>query len=488
MRAHSGKLQTAAALIAVLGLTGWVGWSWYQSLVPDTYNVMDYGPVDYGGGPQTAAHHSVGVDRLTGPEQGTPDFTRTLTAERTTIRLRSGRRIDAWAFDGRVPGPKLTVHQGDLVEVTLVNEDIGDGVSIHWHGVDVPNADDGVSGVTQDAVMPGERYTYRFRVQQQGTFWYHSHQQSSHQVERGLYGVLVVLPRRGLPSGTLDLTAVAHSFTGTQALGTNDGAQPRAVATGTPVRLRLVNTDSSTQRFALGGTPFRVVAIDGDDLSGPTPMTGKTVVVPAGGRYDLAFTMPRSPVKLAVEGALASLVLSPDGRGDPGAVAFGSAFDPASYGRQQPDVISPSSHFDRTFDVKIGKKLGWQDGRPGRHWSVNGHVFPDMPMFVVRRGDLVKIRFENDSGSVHPMHLHGHHLQVLTRNGQPVRGSPWVVDTLDVGNGDTYETAFRAVNPGVWMLHCHNLPHAAQGLVFHVMYEGVTTPYDVGGPAHNHPE
>ena len=114
-----------------------------------------------------------------------PDFRRTLTAKKATVELRSGRRIQALTYEGRVPGPELVVRQGDLVEVTLVNQDISEGVAIHWHGVDLPNREDGVPGVTQDAVRPGERYTYRFRAEQVGTFWYHSHQTAAKQVRRG---------------------------------------------------------------------------------------------------------------------------------------------------------------------------------------------------------------------------------------------------------------------------------------------------------------
>jgi FtsP/CotA-like multicopper oxidase with cupredoxin domain len=90
------------------------------------------------------------------------------------VRLASGRTIDGLTFNGRSPGPELRVRRGQLVEVTLRNEDVDGGVSIHWHGLDVPNAEDGVAGVTQDAVLPRESYTYRFRPEQQGTFWYHA--------------------------------------------------------------------------------------------------------------------------------------------------------------------------------------------------------------------------------------------------------------------------------------------------------------------------
>ena len=84
-------------------------------------------------------------------------------------------------------------------------------------------------------------------------------------------------------------------------------------------------------------------------------------------------------------------------------------------------------------------------------------------MQMVREGDLVKMTFANRSFMDHPMHLHGHHVLVLSRNGEPVSGSPWWADTLNVAPGETYEVAFRADNPGLWMDHCHNLAHGRPG-------------------------
>jgi len=377
------------------------------------------------------------------------------------------------------------VRQHDLVEVTLVNRDVDDGVSLHWHGVDVPNAEDGVSGVTQNAVLPGGRHTYRFRADQTGTYWYHSHQQSAGQVRRGLYGAFVVVPARPLRSGTLDVTQIVHNLSGVDVLNASDAPQRRTVARGTPVRLRLVNSDSVPRRLTLAGTPFRVVAIDGTDLDAPPPIARKTLELAAGARYDLGFTMPATPVKLALEGTRAGIAFSRDGRGDLPAVEFSSEFDPATYGRPA-GAPGAFARPDRDFDLDIGRRPGFLDGRPGFQWSLNGKIFPDVPTFVVRRGDVVRIRIHNGTSADHPMHLHGQHVLVLTRDGLPVRR--WWVDTLNVRPHETYEVGFRANNPGLWMLHCHNLKHAAQGLTMHVAYAGVTTPFRIGGDPGNEPE
>jgi FtsP/CotA-like multicopper oxidase with cupredoxin domain len=480
MRARLGTLLPAFALLAGLALLGWLGWTWWQSRLPGRYDVTAYGKADLGGGPG-ASGRGLSVSGLRGPT-GRPDYRVTLTAEQASIRLASGARVDAWTFDGRSPGPALRVHQGDLVEVTLVNRDIGDGVTIHWHGVDVPNAEDGVAGVTQDSVAPGERYVYRFRPEQVGTFWYHTHQDASKGVKLGLYGVLVILPRKPLPE-KLELTLPVHTFSGRRVIGTNDGVQRRAVRPGTPIRLRFVNTDSSPTRIRLIGMEASVAAIDGAEIEPAQVPEGEAIEIGAGGRYDVVFRMPPAVVSAEVASSKAALVLSPDGQGEPAAAPSRPVFDPAS---RRAAIPARLDRFDRTFLLKIGKKAGFLDGRPGHHWAINGKLYPRTPMFMVARGDLVRIVLVNDSGSVHPMHLHGHHFLVMTRNGKAVR--PWSTDTLNMLPHERYQVAFRADNPGLWMLHCHNLGHAADGLTMHIMYGGVMTPYRAGKTAHNDPE
>jgi FtsP/CotA-like multicopper oxidase with cupredoxin domain len=185
VRALKRALVAGIGLGALLG-AAWITVLWFQSRLPATYNVMDYGVHEHGGQVPVVpaaggSHHVPGarsVADLHGPT-GKPDASFTLTASHSEVRLASGYRVDALTFNARSPGPELRVKHGDLVEVALVNEDVASGVTIHWHGVDVPNAEDGVAGVTQDAVLPGQRYVYRFRAEQVGTFWYHSHQVSA---------------------------------------------------------------------------------------------------------------------------------------------------------------------------------------------------------------------------------------------------------------------------------------------------------------------
>jgi len=240
----------------------------------------------------------------------------------------------------------------------------------------------------------------------------------------------------------------------------------------------------------VSGSPYRVLAVDGTEVNEPTPVSGRSILVTAGGRADLGVRMPGDGSGVRVEmGGSAALVLGGSGTrsGPPETRAPEVFVDLLDYGSPAPVAFDPGEA-TREFDFVVGRRPGFVDGRPGLWWTVNGHLFPDVPMFTVTEGDVVRMRIENTSGEVHPMHLHGHHALVLSRDGEAATGSPWWVDSLNVADGETYEIAFLADNPGIWMDHCHNLPHAAQGLIAHLMYDGYTTPYSIGGAGANEPE
>ncbi|WP_276357898.1 multicopper oxidase family protein [Cohnella caldifontis] len=489
-----GKLGALALGFAVMLAAVASGAS--ASRLPDRLD-MASGPMDFGGG--TVLSHdtsrAVSVAMMTGPREEKPDRRITLTAERKTVRLASGKEIEAWTFNGEVPGPELRLKQGELVEVTLANKDIEAGVTLHWHGLDVPNAEDGVAGATQDAVMPGQTHTYRFRAEQTGTFWYHSHQDSQEAVSKGLFGALIVEPAQSGPTdpSVRDIVVLSHLWSGSSgfAIGTDSGVRRETVKPGTPVRLRLLNTDNWVrQRYRLAGTPFRVAAIDGTELNEPQELRNAELQLTTGGRYDVTFTMPDRPVFLSVGGSTeVGLLMSPDGTGDvPTLSPPASVFDPLHYGKPASTPFHADSAFDRSFRMILDNNLGFYDGQFDFVYTINGRLFPDTPMFMVKEGELIKVTIVNRSAVDHPMHLHGHHALVLSRNGEPSDGSPWWTDTLDVLPGDTYEIAFRADNPGIWMDHCHNLTHAAAGMSMHLMYEGVSTPYTIGTATVNQPE
>jgi FtsP/CotA-like multicopper oxidase with cupredoxin domain len=468
-------LASAATAAVVLPL----GWMWQDSLLPDSYDMAAMGYPDWGGGPVPAAghhgNHGTPVAELTADPDRPADVTTTLTVR---------EEEDGYTVNGSSPGPLLEATVGDLVEVTLVNDNVTDGTTLHWHGVDVPNAADGVAGVTQDAVGVGEEHVYRFVVDQPGTFWYHSHQVSHEQVQRGLLGALVVHPRRTDPAVT-EQVAVLHSYEEGPTLNGEKGTTAVDASPGERVRLRVVNTDNGMATVWVTGAAYQVLAVDGIDVNGPEPVENRAIGVPAGGRVDLGIEVPAGGVRIDFGGA--TMVLGQDPTGGEATSAPDEFVDLLSYG-EPTDVGFDPGAADRRFDYVIGRRPGFLDGMPGLWWTVNGHLFPDVPMYMVSEDDVVVFRIENDSPDAHPMHLHGHHAVVLSRDGEPATGSPWWVDSLEVKTGETYEIAFVADNPGLWMDHCHNLPHAAEGLVAHVMYDGVTSSFRVGGEHGNEPE
>ena len=504
-------------VVAAIALAG-VGWAWWASILPGTYSAMDMGVPDYGGGPGStqlhagthggraaddaaadAAHADV-TGSGTGNEPATMSVTDLvadagrpadvrveLVARAERITPEGGEPFDGFTLNGQSPGPTIRATHGQLVEVVLRNEDVPDGVTLHWHGVDVPAAMDGVAGVTQDAVRAGERFTYRFVAEQSGTFWYHSHQVSHPQVVGGLFGAVIFEPAAATTDAAADVVAAIHTYPGGQRTvnGAAGDGHYRADP-GATVRVRLINTDSTPTSAWVTGSEFRVLAIDGQDLHGPGEVEGRAVEVTAGARADLEVRVPaRGAVRVQVPGA--SLVIGPDGVQADTSSAPRESVDLLTYGQPADAGVDPAKA-DRLFDYDIGRLPGFLDGLPGYWWTINGGILPAVPMYMVDEGDIVVMRIANNSGEVHPMHLHGHHLLVLSRDGQPSTGSPWWVDSLDVEHGESYEVAFVADNPGIWMDHCHNLPHASEGLMTHVAYSGITTPFRLGRDSGNDPE
>ncbi len=266
-------LRVALPVVATVAIVAPLVWLWQASRVPAGYSVMEMGYLDYGGGatsdPSTGGHggdgqgHGQGdmpghqmasprlvTDMVTDPAR--PADVRVELVTRQQMLSVGGRTMPGFTVNGTSPGPEIRAREGQLIEVHLRNESVADGVTLHWHGVDVPNAMDGVAGVTQDAVPVGGEFTYRFIAEQAGTFWYHSHQVSNPQVAGGLLGSLVVLPKSGI-SQQVDVTAVAHTYGGLRTI--NGKAEDLRVPAnpGSAVRVRVANTDNGPMKIWANG-------------------------------------------------------------------------------------------------------------------------------------------------------------------------------------------------------------------------------------------
>ena len=424
----------------------------------------------------------------------------TLRAQQQEVDLPSGRSIEAWTF-GALAGPAIVARVGDTLSVELTNVDIDTGTTVHWHGYPVANAFDGVAGVTQDAVGPGEAFRADIPMTQSGTYWYHTHQRGSQGVVRGLYGTLVVQPETG-QTEDVDLTLPVHTFSGSVVLGASDVLEERVVAPGDSVRLRLINTDQAPQTFAVQGAQFIVAAIDGRDVASD-PLHDRSLVVPAGGRIDVVLDMPESPVRIGVASDRSGGIGLVPRAGDdiPELIIPPTAFDPladlvagptdTSVARSRAAAAIDEALGDEGFDVErtliLDRLPRIVQGMPNYAYTVDGRVYPYIEPTVVDAGDTVRVRLVNRSFETHPMHPHGHSVRVLSVDGR-VPAQPLWLDTFDVGPGEVWEVALYADNPGIWMDHCHNLEHAALGMVTHLAYRGITTPFDHGGPADNAPE
>lgn len=401
-----------------------------------------------------------------------------LTAAKTVLNLENGKKTGAWTFNGTSPGPELRVKVGERVKVTLTNRDIDKGVTIHWHGVILPCSQDGVAGVTQDAVWPGEHFTYEFIARHPGTYWYHSHQQSSEQAGKGLIGRLIVEPKLSDFQYDQDY-AVTLQLLNEKLKLTNGltGGLHLDAAPGETVRLRLINASSEVQWMGVAGVDFRVISIDGQDLHGPGMLREQWIPIGGGQRYDVLFTMPSSgQVEVYSKEHKAWNVRLGSGPLPMPLSKDAPQFDFTDYGTPLADGITADMKFNRVYDLKLGLL------------DINGKKFHEIPPLLVKEGEWIKIRFKHTFGGPHPMHLHGHLFKILTKNGKPLTGSPVYADSVLLFSGEEYEVAFKADNPGLWMEHCHNLGHAANGMTMMVNYEGLTTPYRVGTKSGNLPD
>lgn len=438
------------------------------------------------------------ISRLHGPQNAAHQAHFTLTAQAAQLALGNGSMQPAWTFNGTAPGPTLRVRQGDLVMVTVTNH-LPFGITIHWHGVSVPNAEDGVAGVTQDAIRPGQSYTYHFLAQNPGTYWYHSHQFSYEETTGGLYGMLIIDPATQTVHDDVDYSVALHDWNGANnqtlhAFNDSVGTLTQMARPGQWVRLRIANTSSNQHLLTLIGTPFQVVALDGHDLHEPQMLNEAPIPLGAAQRCDLRVKMP-------THGSVA-LVTSTDERHyqttpavvlGPGSIPSAlpavkpDRFDFTTYGTPAPDPITLQSHFDATYSITLGNHMGTSLGRMGMTYTLNGKTFPNADMIMIRQGQLVRLHFDNPSELIHPMHLHGHVFTVLARNGKALDGSPVHLDTINIQPHESYDVAFVANNPGIWMLHCHNLLHANWGMDMMIMYN-VATPYTIGNQTGNFPD
>jgi FtsP/CotA-like multicopper oxidase with cupredoxin domain len=411
-----------------------------------------------------------------------------------------------WSYNAHVPGPTITAQQGDRLRVVVENA-LAEETTVHWHGVRLPNAMDGVPHLTQPPIAAnGGTFVYEFELPDAGTYWYHPHVRSFEQQGRGLSGALIIAEREPirvdrdvtwvLDDWRLERNAQIHPDFGNMRDATHagrigntvtiNGVVPESdnVRAGERIRLRLVNV-ANARVFGLefSGHDPRIVAIDGQPVEPHAPAGGRVVVAPAM-RVDLVIDMAGKPgEKHAVHDRyyarqqyrLLDLAYTnePPLRESPLDAPIRLPANPVP----EPDMAGAERHRVLLGGGMMGRSMGgMMDGRmmsmrdmmgQGMAWTLNGVAeggHTPQPMFTLVRGRSYVIELVNDTAWDHPMHLHGYAFRVMTRNGTPTRYRAWQ-DTVLLAPEDRVEIAFLADNPGDWMFHCHILEHMAAGMM-----------------------
>jgi len=429
-----------------------------------------------------------------------------LRAQITPTALVPGnsQKSDTWFFDGQTPGPEIRTRQGERLRVRLINE-LDQPTSIHWHGVRIDNAMDGVSGLTQKPVQPGDSFDYDFVVPDAGTFWYHSHHRSWEQVARGLYGPLIVEEAQPTFDIDHDITLMLDDWwldqDGALRLNfddyLNDGKQGGRignhytmngkplggefpVTAGEAYRLRVINA-ANARIFDIDPTQIgaQLIAKDGQPVPENSREINELVTISPAQRVDLLFQPKPGPT--AVISDPTGTIGQSDDNVTP-LIKFPVQGDreqtspvrwPAPNELIQPNLI----HAKRVELLMEGGAVGELDGAiyhglkltadqlldAKQVWTFNNVAnLPNEPLFRSQRGETIIVKMRNQTGWQHAMHVHGHHFLVLNEDHSGHDGI-WY-DTFLVDRMKSVSIAFVTDNLGRWLLHCHMLQHATAGM------------------------
>ncbi|MHA1598927.1 MAG: multicopper oxidase family protein [Alphaproteobacteria bacterium] len=436
-----------------------------------------------------------------------------LTPAAAAVDLTGGKgpKTAVWAYNGRVPGPELRLKQGQRLRVDVKN-DLAEPTTVHWHGLRLPNNMDGVPGLTQPAIEPGQSFTYEFEAGDAGSFWYHPHVNSSEQVGRGLYGALIV-EEKTPPQADRELTwiiddwrlikdnaiagnfgngmDISHGGREGNTLTVNGAPMPDVtVRSGERLRLRLMNV-ANARIFSLNfeGHAPQVIALDGQPVTPHAPAGGRIILGP-GMRADVILDCVGDPGRAGSPGRefrvvddtfrnrpyiFTTLKYSADKplRTSP----LDAPIALSANGIAKPDLQTAARHRVVIEGGAMGNMQGaiYKGQSLGidalvqhmKIWSLNG-VASDKtnmaPMLTLKQGQSHIITVRNDTGWPHPMHLHGYAFNILSRNAIPVPHTP-LADTLLLDGNEEAEIALVADNPGDWLFHCHILDHVTGGML-----------------------
>ncbi len=443
-----------------------------------------------------------------------------LTLAKRSLEV-NGKSASVFGLTGADGQPGLTLAPGARFATTVQNH-CGEASIIHWHGQTPPAAQDGVTetgyvGPIADGASRGYDFAPR-----PGTHWMHSHQ--GLQEQQLMAAPLIVHTEDDLRLDAQEVVVLLHDFTfrnpadilaGLTAHGGQNGAggvmgggssmggmmggsgmmsgtggmdlndidfdaylandrtlrDPQIVkaSPGEQVRLRLINGATATAFWIdLGGLQGQLIAVDGDPVQ---PLSVSRFPLAGAQRADVLLRLPGAgvfPILAQREGGVerTGIVIATPGAAitklaelaDTPAAPCGLSLEAQLRAAQPLASRAP----DRTYALHLtGAMMGYD-------WGINGKQWANHEALTVKQGERVAIDMINDTMMAHPMHLHGHHFQVVALNGTALSGA--MRDTVLVPPKGAVRIAFDADNPGRWLFHCHNLYHMAAGMMTEVVY------------------
>ena len=375
--------------------------------------------------------------------------------------------VEGYAYNGLTAGPLIRAQRGDVLTVEFTNG-LEDDTTIHWHGLAVPFAMDGVTWLSEP-IAPGATFTYTFTLDQAGTFWYHPHFNTDEQVSKGLYGVLIVEdPDDPVPDeevvlviddwDMLDVGGDEDDHQLSEGTWTVNGqiAPTLTLTGGTTARVRMLNA-SNLGYLDLSWPDMRVLGTD-QGIAAALELPEQVVLAP-GDRVETEWLVGQEGFSLmdapySHQGGSAW--------GEDAALLEVEVEAPAEAPAELSWPFSgeaPSEDPGTTDIVYV-----FSGARETGVWLMNGEVYPDVTIEEVALGETAIIEVRNLSPAEHPYHLHGIEFEVLSVNGE-VPAYRRLEDSLNVPIYGTLRLRIEADNPGDWMSHCHILPHAEGGMM-----------------------
>jgi FtsP/CotA-like multicopper oxidase with cupredoxin domain len=446
-----------------------------------------------------------------------------LRAVRRSIEV-DGKPASVFGLIGPDGRPGLFLDPDQRFAFDLANES-GEATIVHWHGQTPPPEQDGVTdtGYAQP-LAPSARQAYDF-APRSGTHWMHSHH--GLQEQNLMAAPLIVRTAQDRARDAQEVTVLLHDFSFRDPAeilaGLTGGAMPMdhgamnmpgmdmsgmdmsgmdhggmshggmadlndvaydaylandrtlsdpeviTVERGGHVHLRVINGATATAFWLdLGALAGSVIAADGNPVQ---PVTGSRFPMAQGQRLDILVDLPGAgayPILAQREGDRARTGIVLRTKDAPVAKLAGTAdaaATPIDNSLEQ-RLAAAAPLAARPADVTY--RLGLTGAMMPYLWSIDGRSWKDHVPLAVKPGQRVVLELANRSMMAHPMHLHGHHFQVMALNGQSIAGA--VRDTVLVPVGGTVSIAFDADNPGRWLFHCHNLYHMATGMMTEVVY------------------